>query len=150
MLPLSDLRVLAIEQYGTGPYATMHLAELGADVIKIEHLAGGDIGRHVPPYRVTDNSLFFQFLNRSKRSVCLDVAKPDGRAVLEDLVRVSDGLFSNVRGDVPGKLGIRYDDLSHVNPQIVCCALTGYDMESRSAGIRLHGPGAGWMDVHHW
>jgi crotonobetainyl-CoA:carnitine CoA-transferase CaiB-like acyl-CoA transferase len=148
---LGDIRVIAIEQYGAGPYATMHLAELGAEVIKIETPQGGDIGRQVPPYRVEDDSLFFQALNRSKRSMCLDLKRPEGRAVLEDLVRVSDAVFSNLRGDVPGRLHITYDDLKHLNPAIVCCALTGYGM----SGPRAAQPGfdymtqgiAGWMSI---
>ena len=150
-LPLSDVRIVSLEQYGAGPFATLHLAELGADVIKIEQLPHGEIGRHVTPYRSPDDSLFFQSLNRSKRSLCLDVANPQGRKVFEDLVTVSDAVFSNVRGDVPGRLKIMYDDLSHLNPRIVCCALTGYGL----TGPKAAQPGfdymiqgmSGWMSI---
>jgi crotonobetainyl-CoA:carnitine CoA-transferase CaiB-like acyl-CoA transferase len=148
---LSDVRVVALEQYAAGPYGSLHLAELGADVIKIEQPPGGDVGRGVPPYRAEDDSLFFQALNRSKRSVCLDVSTPAGRRVLEDLVRVSDGVYSNLRGDVPARLGITYDQLAHLNPRIVCCTLTGYG----TTGPRAAQPGfdymvqglTGWMSI---
>ena len=150
-LPLSDVRIVSLEQYGAGPFATLHLAELGADVIKIEQVPDGEVGRHVPPFRASDDSLFFQSLNRSKRSLCLDVANPKGRAVFEDLVRMSDAVFSNVRGDVPSRLKIMYDDLSHLNPRIVCCALTGYGL----TGPKAAQPGfdymvqgiSGWMSI---
>src|SRR5436305_12506477 len=98
--PLADLRVLAIEQYGAGPWATMQLADLGADVIKIEDPAsGGDAGRYVPPYQLGEDSLFFESFNRNKRSVALDLRHPRAQGVLHDLVRASDAAFSNLRGD---------------------------------------------------
>ncbi|WP_432970402.1 CaiB/BaiF CoA transferase family protein [Dactylosporangium sp. CA-233914] len=150
-LPLSDVRIVAIEQYGAGPYGSMHLADLGADVIKVEQPPGGDVGRYVPPYRDGTDSLFFESLNRNKRSIALDLAEPQGRAVLEDLVRVSDAVFYNLRGDVPEKLGLRYADLREINPRIVCCSLSGYGM----TGPRRAEPGfdymvqglAGWMSI---
>ena len=73
---MAGMRVLAIEQYGAGPYATMVLADLGAEVIKIEPPRGGDIGRRVPPFTGDHDSLFFQSLNRNKRSVVLDLKHP--------------------------------------------------------------------------
>jgi crotonobetainyl-CoA:carnitine CoA-transferase CaiB-like acyl-CoA transferase len=150
--PLEDIRIIAIEQYGAGPFGSVHLADLGADVIKIEDPAsGGDIGRYVPPHQEGEDSLFFEVFNRNKRSVCLDLTTSHGRAVFEDLVRVSDVVYSNLRGDVPAKIKIRYDDLKHLNEQIVCCSLTGYGM----TGPRASEPGydyvlqglAGWMDI---
>jgi crotonobetainyl-CoA:carnitine CoA-transferase CaiB-like acyl-CoA transferase len=150
--PLGDIRVIAIEQYGAGPFGSVHLADLGAEVIKIEDPAsGGDVGRYVPPYQHGEDSLFFEVFNRNKRSISLDLTTPDGRAVFEDLVRVSDVVYSNLRGDVPAKIGITYDQLKHLNPRIVCCALTGFGM----TGPRATEPGydyvlqgiAGWMDI---
>ena len=115
MRPLADLRVLSLEQFGAGPFATMQLADLGADVIKIEDPAvGGDVGRAVPPYQEDGSSLFFESFNRNKRSIALDLRQAAGRAVFEDLARESDAVFSNLRGDGPAKLGLRYDDLKHV------------------------------------
>ncbi|HZO94094.1 MAG TPA: CoA transferase [Candidatus Baltobacteraceae bacterium] len=127
--PLADLRIVAVEQYGAGPFGSVHLAELGADVIKIEDPSGGgDVGRAVPPYQHGDDSLFFQTFNHDKRSVALDLTSESGRAVFHDLVRVSDAVYSNLRGDIPARLGLRYADLAHVNPRIVCVSLSGFGM----------------------
>ncbi|TCP53082.1 crotonobetainyl-CoA:carnitine CoA-transferase CaiB-like acyl-CoA transferase [Tamaricihabitans halophyticus] len=151
-LPLADVRVLAIEQYGAGPFGSVHLADLGAEIIKVEDPGtGGDVGRHTPPYAEDGDSLFFEAFNRNKRSVALDLNSAAGRAVFDDLVRTSDAVYSNLRGDVPAKMRIRYDDLKHLNPAIVCCSLTGYGM----TGPRSAQPGydymlqglAGWMSV---
>jgi crotonobetainyl-CoA:carnitine CoA-transferase CaiB-like acyl-CoA transferase len=148
---LEDVRVISLEQYGAGPFATLHLAELGAEVIKVEQWPGGDIGRHVPPYRTDDDSLFFQSLNRSKKSICLDLRRPEGRDVFEDLVRTSDAIFSNLRGDVPGRLRITYPDLAPINPAIVCCSLSGYGMTGPMAahpGFDYMVQGlVGWMSI---
>ena len=150
--PLEDLRIIAVEQYGAGPWGSLHLADLGAEVIKIEDPgARGDVGRYVPPYAEGEDSLFFEVFNRNKRSLSLDLGSPEGREVFEDLVRNSDAVFSNLRGDVPAKIGIRYADLQHLNPRIVCCSLSGFGMN----GPRMAEPGydyilqglLGWMSV---
>ena len=152
MRPLEDVRILAIEQYGAGPFGSVQLADLGADVIKIEDPSvGGDIGRYVAPQQDGEDSIFFEAFNRNKRSLSLDLNSHPGRVVFEDLVRVSDIVFSNLRGDVPERLAIRYDDLKHINSAIVCCSLSGYGM----TGPRRADPGydyviqglAGWMDL---
>ena len=127
--PLADIRIVAVEQYGAGPFGTVHLAELGADVIKVEDVrSGGDVGRAVPPYQSGNDSLFFEAFNHDKRSIALDLADPSGRGVFEDLVRVSDAVYSNLRGDVPEKLRLRYADLAHLNARIVCVSLSGFGM----------------------
>jgi len=150
--PLEDLRIIAVEQYGAGPWGSVHLADLGAEVIKIEDPRfGGDVGRYVPPYGAEEDSLFFEAFNRNKRSLSLDLSTMAGRQVFEDLVCVSDAVYSNLRGDVPAKMRITYDDLKHLNPAIVCCSLTGFGM----SGPRQKEPGydyvlqglAGWMDL---
>lgn len=150
--PLSDLRIVAVEQYGAGPFATVLLADLGAEVIKIEDPAsGGDVSRYVPPFQEGEDSLFFQTYNRNKRSIDLDLTTPAGYEVFRDLVRVSDAVFSNLRGDVPERLRIRYQELCDVNPRIVCASLTGFGM----TGPRSSQPGydyvlqgiAGWMSL---
>ncbi|GAA1846365.1 CaiB/BaiF CoA transferase family protein [Actinomadura bangladeshensis] len=152
MRPLEDVRIIAVEQYGAGPFGSVHLADLGAEVIKIEEpRSGGDVGRYVPPYGEGEDSLFFETFNRNKRSLSLDLSTDAGRQVFEDLVKVSDVVYSNLRGDVPRKIGITYDDLKHLNPAIVCCSLTGFGM----TGPRSKEPGydyvlqglAGWMDL---
>lgn len=151
MLPLADVRVVALEQYGAGPYGSLHLAEMGAQVIKIEQPPEGDVGRYVPPYHDGADSLFFESLNRGKLSVCLSLDDPDGRAVFEDLVRVSDAVYYNLRGDVPAKLKLKYADIAHLNPRVVSCSLSGYGTEGPMAAT----PGfdymvqglAGWMSI---
>jgi crotonobetainyl-CoA:carnitine CoA-transferase CaiB-like acyl-CoA transferase len=149
-LPLHGVRIISVEQFGAGPWATMQLADLGAEVIKIEDpVTGGDVGRYVPPYQRDEDSLFFETFNRGKQSISLDLRRPQARAVLADLVRGSDVVFSNLRGDQPRKLGLRYADLERVNPQIVCCSLSGFGM----TGPRVAEGGydyvmqglAGWM-----
>jgi crotonobetainyl-CoA:carnitine CoA-transferase CaiB-like acyl-CoA transferase len=128
-LPLADVRVVAVEQYGAGPWGTLQLADLGADVIKIEDPAArGDVGRYVPPFQEGEDSLFFETFNRGKRSVSLDLRHPEGRRVLEDLVRNVDAVYSNLRGDQPRRLGLLYEQLRDVNPRIVCCSLSGFGM----------------------
>jgi crotonobetainyl-CoA:carnitine CoA-transferase CaiB-like acyl-CoA transferase len=128
-LPLADVRVIALEQFGAGPWGTLQLADLGAEVIKIEDPAsGGDVGRYVPPFAEGEDSLFFEAFNRNKKSVSLDLRRDGAREVLHDLVRVSDVVYSNLRGDQPRKLGLTYDQLRDVNPRIVCCSLSGFGM----------------------
>ena len=125
--PLDGLRVLAVSQFGAGPFGTQMLADLGADIIKIEDPGvGGDSARYVPPFQGEADSPYFQSFNRGKRSVSLNLRHPDGQAVLHDLVRVSDAVFNNARGDLPDKLGLTYDALKAINPRVVCCSLTGY------------------------
>ncbi len=152
MRPLEDIRIIAVEQYGAGPFGSVHLADLGAEVIKIEDpRVGGDVGRYVPPYAQEEDSLFYETFNRNKKSISLDLSNAAGRKVFEDLVRVSDVVYSNLRGDVPEKIGLTYDQLKHLNPKIVCCSLTGFGM----TGPRAKEPGydyilqglAGWMEL---
>jgi crotonobetainyl-CoA:carnitine CoA-transferase CaiB-like acyl-CoA transferase len=137
MLPLEGVRVIAVEQYGAGPFGSMQLADLGAEVIKIENPAeGGDMARRVGPFFLgPDDSHFFQSFNRNKRSVTLDLKKPGAAEVLHALARHSDGVLDNLRGDLPARLGLTYDVLKGVNPRIVCAHLSAY---GRS------GPRAAW------
>ena len=125
--PLDGVRILAVSQFGAGPFGTQMLADLGADIIKIEDPGvGGDSARYVPPFQGEADSPYFQSFNRGKRSVSLNLRHPDGQAVFHDLVRVSDAVFNNARGDLPDKLGLTYAVLREVNARIVCCSLTGY------------------------
>ncbi|OGK74867.1 MAG: CoA-transferase [Candidatus Rokubacteria bacterium GWA2_70_23] len=150
--PLDGVRILAVSQFGAGPFGTTVLADLGAEVIKIEDPSvGGDVARYVPPYTADQDSLYFQSFNRGKKSLTLNLRHPDGQAVLHDLVRVSDAVFNNVRGDQPKRLGLTYDQLKTVNPRIVCCSLSGFG----STGPRAAEPAydyliqgqAGWMSI---
>ncbi|MCB0154616.1 MAG: CoA transferase, partial [Anaerolineae bacterium] len=149
---LQGVRVLAVEQFGAGPFGTLHLADLGAEVIKIENpQTGGDVSRTVPPYTIPGDSLYFQSFNRNKRSLTLDLKQPEGRRIFHDLVGRADAVFNNLRGDQPAKLGLTYEQLQAVNPKIVCCSLSGFGL----AGPRHAEPAydylmqayAGWMSL---
>ncbi|MBB4265661.1 CaiB/BaiF CoA transferase family protein [Roseospira visakhapatnamensis] len=136
-LPLEGVTILAVEQYGAGPFGTMLLADMGAEVLKIETPdSGGEVGRQIGPYFFGEgDSHFFQAFNRNKRSMTLNLKHPDGRAVFERLVAGADAVLDNLRGDLPEKLGLTYDDLKAVNPAIVCAHLSAYGRD---------GPRKGW------
>ncbi|OGL12642.1 MAG: CoA-transferase [Candidatus Rokubacteria bacterium RIFCSPLOWO2_02_FULL_72_37] len=125
--PLAGLRVVAVSQFGAGPFGTQLLADLGAEVIKLEDPAvGGDVSRSVGPWTTDSDSLYFQSFNRGKKSLALDLRHPEARGVLHDLVGVSHAVYNNLRGDLPAKLGLTYATLGTVNPAIVCCSLSGF------------------------
>ena len=133
-LPLSGYRILAAEQYGAGPYGTMFLAQLGAEVIKIEPPKGGDSARQSGPYYLgDDDSLFYQTFNLNKRSLTLDTRTDAGRAVLHRLVASVDAVTNNARGDLPAKLGLDYATLGAINPAIVCVHASAYGRTGKRA-----------------
>lgn len=140
---LSGLRVIAVEQYGAGPYGSMQLADLGAEIIKIENPADrGDMSRGVGPYFQPDSSSqFFHSFNRNKKSLTLDLKKPGAREVLHRLAARADGMLDNLRGDLPAKLGLTYDSLKEANPKIVCAHLSAYGR----TGSRAHWPGYDYL-----
>ena len=144
MLPvLSGLRVIAVEQYGAGPYGSMQLADLGAEVIKIENPAdGGDMSRRVGPFFLRpEDSQFFHSFNRNKKSITLDLKKPAAREVLRRLAARADASFDNLRGDLPAKLGLTYAGLAPANPKIVCAHLSAYGRD----GSRAAWPGYDYL-----
>lgn len=125
--PLEGVRILSFCQYGAGPYATLHLADLGAEVIKIEDLQSqGDVSRSVIPYAENGDSLYFQAFNRNKKSLSLNLRTAQGKELFHKLVAKSDAVFNNMRGDVPAKLGLTYEHLKTINPKIVTCSLSGF------------------------
>ena len=150
--PLEGVRVIAAEQYGAGPWATMILADLGAEVIKIENpKSNGDVGRYVPPYTGEQDSIYFQSFNRNKKSITLDLQHDRAGDVLHSLVEVSDCMFNNLRGDLPARLGLDYESLGPIRPSIVCCSLSAFGR----SGPRAAEPGydylmqaySGWMSI---
>ncbi|MFQ6024576.1 MAG: CaiB/BaiF CoA transferase family protein, partial [Acidiferrobacterales bacterium] len=143
MLPLHGVRVLAVEQYGAGPFGTMFLADQGAEVIKIENPNDdGDMSRNVGPYFFAPgDSEFFHSFNRNKKSLTLDLSREQGQAVLHDLVKTADAVASNLRGDVPEKLGLVYDQLKAYNAKLVCAHLSAYGR----TGPRAHWPGFDYL-----
>lgn len=142
-LPLEGVRIIAVEQYGAGPFGTQHLADLGAEVIKIENPGdGGDVGRSVGPYFFgKGDSHFHQSFNRNKKSITLDLKQPEGQAVLHELVKTADAVFDNLRGDIPAKLGLTYEHLKAYNPKIVCAHLSAYGR----TGERAKWPGYDYL-----
>jgi len=142
-LPLAGIRIIAVEQYGAGPWGTMYLADLGAEVIKVENPAeNGEIGRFVGPHFFgPGDSQFFQTFNRNKKSIGLDLKQAGGQAVLHDLVRTADGIYDNLRGDLPAKLGLTYETLRQFNERLVCAHLSAYGRE----GSRAAWPGYDYL-----
>jgi crotonobetainyl-CoA:carnitine CoA-transferase CaiB-like acyl-CoA transferase len=132
MKPLAGTRILTAEQFGAGPYGSMFLADLGAEVIKIENAeTGGDTARHVGPRFLGDaDSEYFQSFNASKKSVTLDLKTEDGRAALRRLAATADAVMNNLRGDQPEKLGLDYKSLSTVNPAVVCLHISAYGRDN--------------------
>lgn len=124
--PLEGVRVLTLEHFGAGPYATLLMAELGAEVIKVEAPAlGGDASRPSGPYLLgEDDSQYFQTFSRHKKSVGLDLKTH--RADFERLVKGAEVVVNNLRGDQPAKLGLTYEALKAINPAIVCGSLSAY------------------------
>jgi crotonobetainyl-CoA:carnitine CoA-transferase CaiB-like acyl-CoA transferase len=126
--PLAGIRVLEVGHMLAGPYCGMLLADLGADVIKIEP-AEGDVARNVGPHSVGPHNLYFASLNRGKRSVRLDLASDAGRAALARLAGEAQALVTNLRPNAIRKLGLTYEALKTHNPKLVCVALTGYGLD---------------------
>ncbi|MFZ9872012.1 MAG: CaiB/BaiF CoA transferase family protein [Steroidobacteraceae bacterium] len=131
-LPLAGVRVLTFEAFGAGPFGSMYLADLGAEVIKIENRAqGGDATRGMGPYFLGEHdSHFFQTFNLNKRSVCLDLKTSEGQAIFRKLVAKSDAVLNNLRGDQPDKLGLTYAALRDCNPRLVCAHLSAYGRDN--------------------
>jgi crotonobetainyl-CoA:carnitine CoA-transferase CaiB-like acyl-CoA transferase len=135
--PLAGVRVLTLEQFGAGPYGTMFLAELGAEVIKIEPV-DGDPSRQVGPHLLgKDDSEYFQAWNLGKESVVLDIKSVEGRRQFDALIKTADCVVNNMRGTQPGKLGIDYASLKHLKSSIVCLHISAYGR----AGERADWPG---------
>jgi crotonobetainyl-CoA:carnitine CoA-transferase CaiB-like acyl-CoA transferase len=134
--PLAGVRVLTFEGFGAGPYGSMYLADLGAEVIKIENRSqGGDASRAMGPYFLGEHdSHYFQTFNLNKKSCTLDLKHPLGMEAFRRLAATADAVMNNLRGDQPEKLGLTYGALQAVNPRLVCAHLSAYgrDNERRS------------------
>jgi crotonobetainyl-CoA:carnitine CoA-transferase CaiB-like acyl-CoA transferase len=135
MKPLSGIRILSVEQFGAAPYGSMFLADLGAEVIKVENAAiGGDPARKTGPYFLGQaDSEYFQTWNMNKKSVTLDLRSPEGRAELERLIMQSEVVLNNLRGDLSAKMGLDYKTLSKLKPSIVCVHLSAYGRDNERA-----------------
>jgi crotonobetainyl-CoA:carnitine CoA-transferase CaiB-like acyl-CoA transferase len=128
MKSLTGIKVLDLSRLLPGPFASLVLADLGAQVDKIEDPQGGDYIRHMPPL-VGDTSAMFLALNRNKRSACLDLKKPTAARVFLELVRHYDVVLEQFRPGVLDRLGLSHARLLEANPRLVVCALTGYGQD---------------------
>lgn len=127
-LPLSGIKILDFSRILSGPYASMMLADLGAEVIKIETLESGDETRNFPPFK-EDMSHYFIALNRNKKSMTLNLKSEKGVAIAKELVKQSDVVIENFRPGVMDKLGLSYDTLSALNPSLVYCSISGFGQD---------------------
>ncbi|MCX5917353.1 MAG: CoA transferase, partial [Deltaproteobacteria bacterium] len=124
--PLSGVRVLDLSQMLAGPFGSMILADLGAEIIKIEKPGEGDIGRGMPPHFFHGESVYFLSVNRNKKSLTLDLKAKEGLEIFYRLVKVSDVVFDNFRPGVVEKLRIDHETLKKINPRILSCSVSGY------------------------
>ena len=125
-LPLEGVRVLDLSRILSGPYCTMLLGDLGADVIKVERPGSGDDTRQWGPPFVAGESAYFLSVNRNKRSVAVDLSRPEGLEVVHRLARVSDVVVENFRPGVADRLGVGYRTLSGLNPRLIYCSISGF------------------------
>jgi len=150
---LEGVRVLDLTRMLAGPYGSLILADIGAEVIKIEDPDGGDPMRQMAPHFIKEVSAYFMAINRGKKSLCLDLRDPRGKAVFLELVSVSDVVLDNFRPGVLERLGIDHEPLSRVNPRIISVSIsafghTGPDrllpafdltLQARSGGMSITG-----------
>jgi alpha-methylacyl-CoA racemase len=127
-MPLSGLRVLDLGRLLPGPFCTMLLADLGADVIKVEDLAGGDYIRWTPPLHGEYSAAFYG-LNRNKRSIKLNLKSDGGREAFLRLVETADVVVESFRPGVMDRLGVGYASLRSRNPRVILCSITGYGQD---------------------
>ena len=127
---LSGIRVVDLTTFMSGPFASMVLGDLGAEIIKIEQREVGDNSRHIPPHYHGGECLYYLSLNRNKKSITLDINTDKGREVFYDLVLTADVVIDNYRPGVTKKLGVTFDDIKRIKPDIVCCSITAFGLES--------------------
>jgi len=125
-LPLSGIRILDLTLIMAGPYCTLILGDLGAEVIKIEKPGIGESSREMPPHFFEGQSAYFIAMNRNKKSMTLDLKSEAGKRIFYDLARKSDVVIDNFRPGVVKKLGVDFDTLKTLNPRIICCSVSGY------------------------
>src|SRR5436190_3000534 len=131
--PLSHIRVLDLSRVLAGPWAGQNLADLGAEVIKVERPGSGDDSRAFGPPWVKDkdgrdskDSAYFTSANRGKKSITIDISRPEGQKLVRELARISDVLIENYKFGDLARYGLAYDDLKKINPRLVYCSVTGF------------------------
>ena len=137
---LSGIRVIDFSRIVAGPHCTMCLADLGAEVIKLEDTGkGDDLRSHKPPHIECD-SPYFLSLNRNKRSISVDLTAPEGREVVHDLLSNADVLVENFRTGVMEKFGFSYDNLRNTHPRLIYCSISGYGREGSQKSRAAYDP----------
>ncbi|MHC4818892.1 MAG: CaiB/BaiF CoA transferase family protein, partial [Planctomycetota bacterium] len=124
--PLSGIRVLDLSRILAGPYATMMLGDLGAEVIKVERPGTGDDTRTWGPPFAGGESAYYLCCNRNKKSIVIDLKRPAGVEVVRELAKVSDVLVENFTPGIMERLGLDYETLRKENPRLVYCSITAY------------------------
>ena len=133
-LPLKGFRILAVEQFGAGPYGSMYLADMGAEVIKIENKSsGGDAARNTGTKIGENDSTYFQAFNLNKKSITLDLKSIEGKNIFKHLVAGSDVVWNNLRGNQAEKLGLDYESLKTTNADVVCTHISAYGRKNDRA-----------------
>jgi crotonobetainyl-CoA:carnitine CoA-transferase CaiB-like acyl-CoA transferase len=130
--PLAGIRILDFTRFQAGPAGSMHLSDLGAQVIKVENTRTGDLGRYYPTPNCPTSS-YFQALNRNKRSLAIDYHRPEGREAILRLARMCDVFMENFRPGVVEELKVAYEDLKRENPAIIYAHVTGFGRTGPSA-----------------
>ena len=125
-MPLAGIRILDLTLIMAGPYCTLILGDLGAEVIKIEKPGVGEGAREMPPYFIEGESAYFIAMNRNKKSMTLDLKSEKGREIFYALTEKADVVVDNFRPGTVKKLGIDFDTLKNINPRIICCSISGY------------------------
>ncbi len=134
---LKGVRVLDLSRLLPGPYASLMLADMGAEVIKVEDTGQGDYMRWFPP-RVKNESAYYLALNRNKKSIALNLKSVEGKDIFLTLVKSSNAILEGFRPGVAKRLGIGYEDLKKANPKIIFCSLTGYGQEGPYSDMAGH------------
>src|SRR5262245_51979255 len=128
-LPLQGIRIVDLSRFLVGPFCTQMLADMGAEVIKVEPLDGGDPVRAAGSNALSGESLFFLARNRNKQSLALDLKQETGREIVYRLIQTADVFLENFRPGAAEKLGFGYDTLTRYNPNLIYCAVSGYGQE---------------------
>ena len=127
---LKKVRILDLSQYIAGPYGTLVLGDLGAEIIKIENPEGGDLSRNIRQYTHKGESAYYLSLNRNKKSITLNFRNPKATEIFYDLVKTSDVVYDNFRSGMLEKFKIDYPTLKKINPRIISCSVTGFGSDS--------------------
>jgi CoA:oxalate CoA-transferase len=127
---LKGVRILDLSQYIAGPYGTLLLGDLGAEIIKIENPEGGDLSRNLRQYTHKDESAYYLSFNRNKKSLTLNFRNPKATEIFYELAKVSDVVYDNFRSGMLEKFRIDYESLKKINPRIISCSVTGFGSDS--------------------